>query len=270
MAGEKSVGAPGENESGTADKMEENEETPDYAGFGSPEELTAAYKSAQDRVNELDRLRGTQGNELGELRAETARLKGMIEAFDSERERASSSKTDGVEDVQELYETGQISFAEATRRIARAEAENLSKSVDEKVKSEITRLKSEMSDAEYKRQYLRDNPGYEKAFLEGHLNEDIKNGLSGQQAYDRYLIRQKDKEIEDLKKQSSEKVKAAESKGVNDGIDLEKGKEGAASVIGSASSGLQSGVGSNVIPMTHQERKEKALETLRKMRRGGP
>lgn len=240
----------------------EGAETPpaDYAGFSTPEELVEHYKNLEEEHTNLKSVYGRQGNELGTLRQETARLSGMLEAIQNSQSMTKSQQA-SVTDIQRQLDDGDITSSQAFAMFENVMSTKFEKLVDEKVKE----FQGSITTEQKINQWLNERQGkkeeYINAFNSGALQADMDMGFSAQHAFDRYEMRQ---ENERLKKQLEQKTKEAEQRGLEKGLQLKDGDRGTSKVFRSPNSGL-----SGITPsseLTARNRNQMALAALNRMR----
>ncbi len=206
-------------------------DTPDYGEFDSLDDLKAGYTAGQDRVSELDSLRGKQGSELSELRTANANLTGQIKGLEVTRtEPAIQPETAGS--IQRAFDSEEITQGEA---LIKLDAINRA-DYDQKMKTQFAELKQQSDKDASIADFLRQNDDYEALYSSGAL--DKYPGMSGEQAYAMY---HKDKAIEDFntfKTDHETKIKEATEAGKQEGLRLAKGNAATSKVVGATDSGI--------------------------------
>lgn len=231
------------DESGTVDDGVIETPTPDFGGYGSLEELLESHAKTQERVADLDTLRGRQGSELAEYRTKLASLEGQIKGIESSRAATPSGPTETISDIQRLVDSGEITQGEAISKYAAIAQADYDKRLD----ARISTLKTESDREKYVANFIKENPDYEGLYESGELHRFINAGLSGEQAYDRYHREKAITELNKTKQELETKIKEAQEAGKQEGLRLAKGNSPASRVIGSQNSGITDlGPGSNL------------------------
>jgi hypothetical protein len=263
----------------------EPEETSAAPEFESPEALQEAYQTskaeldaAKEQLANLESLKGRQGNELGKLRNEVQRLQGLYEgalqAKETFAERQTGQRDTSVSDIVRRLDEGEISSFEAERLLSQIAQGDQDPS---KLKEEIAEtIFGELDRRAYVEKFLSDNPDYERVYNEGHLDHYINDlQMSGEQAYDRYVREQTEKQNADLSSKLealSKEVSALKTQTTQRNDDrLRQGSGNAGSVLGSGSqtAGFQDGAVQQPVSTNPAERRARAIALLNKMRGGG-
>lgn len=220
--------------------IEGGEQTGQYGGFNTPEELAADYEAKtgeltryQEQVRNLETLKGRHGNEIGTLRQQIAQLTGQIEGMRSATPPAPAGPT--IDDIASKLESGDIDEATAIKmahNLATQEAETrLGQKFQTMLQSELGKRDEQTAREKYVSQFLSENPGYKEAYENGKLDQWINQGMPGEVAWDKYQLQATKAELQTLKKQAEDAVKAAEAQGLNRGIQIEQGKSAAGKVL---------------------------------------
>lgn len=230
-----------------------------YAGFQTPEELEAEYSRVKKEAEELTSLKGRFGNELGNLRAEKARLEGILQGIQTARP-AGPSVT--LADLDAKLQANDITLPEYLRqRDAIRDRET-----EQKLEKKFGGFKSEYEQEKYADQFIKDNPGYLDAFTKGLLAEWFDRGYSGEEAWTQYQLRQTAIERDVFKKQLEEKTNQAREEGIRAGTKIEQGKAPAGKVLGDGAGGSFSQAGIGPKPLrTHSERVAAGVELIGKV-----
>ena len=230
-------------------------ETLDYGGFETVDDLVKAHQTTQTENTELKSLKGRQGNEIGKLRQDLAEADGYIRAS---RETTETPAADIEVDIEEKLISGEITEAEAFRMRSQALRAEVTKETKKLIQENRITMQGEFDKKAYIKQYLKDNPGYAKAYDDGALTADIDKGFSAEHAYTLY-------EKRNLTEQLKTKTSAAQSTGVKQGVKLEQQKKQAGKVLGGQGASTfrtsqQAGT------MSRQEQRTKGLELINRMR----
>ena len=212
-----------------------------FAGFDSPEALAEAYQglvsektTLTDQIKNLETLRGQHGTEIGNLRQQLATLSGKLEAFNSMPPQP-SGPTENLDSIALKLSNGDISESEAIKMAAEISSKEtetkLGRQLEERLSSEINKIKSETAREKYVSKFLGDNPGYKEAYDSGKLNPWLNNGISGEEAWLHYQLQATKTELDSLKAQSKKAAEEAEKKGLEKGVQIEKGKSAAGKVL---------------------------------------
>ena len=113
--------------------VDDGEKTPspvDYAGFQTPGELARAYQGSVKELNDFRSLKGKMGNELGNLKAEKARLEGMLEVM----QKAKTSPTVvGMAELQTQLDNGELNLSQFIAKSNEIMREEYDKRLDDKI-----------------------------------------------------------------------------------------------------------------------------------------
>lgn len=253
----------------------------DYAGFETPDALVEDYQarvsqleSLQGQITDLERIKGTQGNELGTLRNQVAQLTGQIEGMRTAAPAEPQGPT--LDDIARQLEDGDLTEGEAIRKAAQVASQQTKTELGQQFKkdmaTEIGNLKAELNRDKYVSNFLKQNPGYEEAYNSGKLNPWLSQGISGEEAWLHYQVQAKDTELAALKKQAEGAAAEAEKGGIDKGIQIQKGKTAAGKVLtGKGGQFAQSGE-VNLDPSAPDfalKRRQAGIDKLNQLRSGG-
>ena len=213
------------------------EEAPNYGGFSTPEELAAAYqKTLADKEN-LERLKGRMGNELGQIRSEHAKLTGMVEALRSVREESSRQGV-STESVYQQLEDGDINEAQALKMMEKALEDRYSREI-KRVNDEFAKFRESYESEKYVKDFLSkpENAGYKDAFERGDLDRWLNQGVPGEVAWVHYKAEKAEAKAKELEAKIATAKTEAERTGLQRGAQLERGKTLAAKVLGEGPGG---------------------------------
>lgn len=245
------------------------QQEPNYAGFKSVEELTSAYEKTRKDVEELSSLKGRFGNELGQLRAEKARLEGMVQGIQASRVPSGPVVT--VADLDARLAANEITLPDYLRQRDALRERELEQKVEQKLKQEIGGFQSEVEKQKYIDRFVSENPGYIDAFNKGDLSPWLDRGMSGEDAWTQYRLKQVETERDTLRKQIEEQTNKARQEGIQAGTKIEAGKQAAGKVLGGgAGGGASFGQGNPNPPLrSHSERVQAGVALLNRMQSGG-
>jgi hypothetical protein len=249
--------------------------TVNYAGFETPEALAEAYtsktsemESLNEKIRNLESLRGHHGTEIGNLRTQLATMQGQLQTY---QRMVPQNQGPTIQDIKAKLDRGDISDADAielVHKITLSEAENKLKThYEETFNKKINDFKSELAFEKYKEKFLSENKGYQEAFETGKLDKWISKGISGQNAWDKYQLELKNAELDSLKKQTAKQKEEAEKKGMEKGVKIEQGKAGASKVLNGKSSAFAQHQG-NYDLTNPQQRREAGIARLNQIRTG--
>lgn len=248
----------------------------DYAGYESPEQLVDAHTglvterdSLREQVTNLESLKGRHGTQIGELQQQIAQLNGHIEGMRSTAPATPAGPT--VDEIARQVANGDIDVDEgillATQAAAQTTETRLGQQFQGMLQQEISAMKQEADRKEYIADFLKQNAGYEEAYKTGKLAPWLEQGLSGEVAWDKYQLQSKDAELATLKEQSEAAAKQAAETGINKGIQIEKGKTAAGTVL--TGKGGQFSQTSGGFDLTDpNQRRQAGIAKLQKMRGG--
>lgn len=156
-------------------QKEESKEEKLYAGkFKSPEDLEKSY-------SELERMKGEQGNELGNLRKEKEVLLGQLEQMQAKAKQDAPADADKAADIQaqladisKQVEEGELSIGEGMMRSAQIAAQMAQENT---VKS-VQQMQQQQTVDASKQTFADQNPDFFELQQSGGL-EEIKNSLPG-------------------------------------------------------------------------------------------
>jgi hypothetical protein len=248
----------------------------DYAGFETPDALAQDYQekmsqleSYQKQVADLERIRGTQANELGQLRQNVAALSGQIQGM---QRVVPQEQGPTIDDIAQQLQNGDIDEPQALRMAVQLTTRQTETRLGEKfnklLDDRISQFKAEASHSKYVEKFMQDNPGYQEAYDSGKLNQWLEpDGSGGEYAWAQYQLQQKTAEVEVLKKQSEAAASAAAQNGMDKGIQIEKGKQAAGSVLSGKSGRFAQQTGVDL--SDPNQRRQAGIAKLREMRGGG-
>lgn len=246
----------------------QDEAAASFAGFKTPEELATAYQSAQSereilqqQISNLESLKGRQGNELGQLRQKVAELTGHIDGLKSSLPAQQKAPT--MQEIAAKAQAGEIGMDEALLMASKVSEQNFK----QLLQKEIGSLKEQTAKEKYVARFMSENPGYKEAFEGGKLQSWLDQGMTGEEAWDKYQLQATKAENESLKKQAQEAAKKAEQSGMDKGIQLEKSKSAAGRVL-SGKGGKFAQVTSNYDLKNPNQRLKAGVDVLNKMRSG--
>lgn len=250
--------------------------TVDYAGFQTPEELAAAYTSAnsqlesfQKQVTDLERIKGQNSGQISQLNEKIAQLTGHIEGM-----RTAQPQQQGptLDDIAKQLQNGDIDDATAIRKASQITQQQVSTQLGQQFKAELQKelgaLKQQTAQERYVQQFMTDNPGYKEAFETGKLQKWIDQGLSGEEAWDKHQLESTRAELAALKKAAEEKAQAAEQAGIDKGLQLSKSGSAAAKVLNGKGGQMNQTTG-NYDLSSQKGRLEAGTALLKQLRSGG-
>jgi len=213
------------------------DEAPNYAGFSTPEELAEAYQRTLSDKENLERLKGRMGNELGQIRMDHARLSGVVEALQSARAESASQGISTASVYQQL-ENGDINEVQALKLMEQALEAKYNNEIS-KVNKDFSRFRDEYESEKYVRQFLSkpENAGYKEAFDKGELDRWINQGVPGEVAWVHLKAERAESRAKELEKKIASAKTEAERLGLQRGAQLERGKTVAARVLGDGPGG---------------------------------
>lgn len=246
----------------------------DYAGFESIEDLTEAYQGAtaqqetlQKQIADLERIKGTQGNELGQLRTQVSELQGQIKGFQTAMDsHQAAQNTVTADDIAQRVEDGEITYADGIRQLAKLNDQRVEKD-NKALKGQLDHLIKQNEQNQYIQKFMSENPGFQEAHASGKLDPWLQKGMSGEEAWDKFQIQARDEEIATLKKQAETNKKAGEEAGLDKGMKLEQSKKAAGKVL-SGKGGAMKQASPNANLSNPNDRRAAGIELLQKMRSG--
>ncbi len=268
--GQTAPGAEGAGQGGDA-STNDGGDAPDYGGFGSLEELTTAHKTATEQNAHLESLKGRMGSEVGSLKQQLAERDGQIKAYQTRPSQpAGPTSAEQIQALQAKLNDGSIGMTDfLSERDAIRDADmeaKFNKNVDQR----FARMKAETDNKASSDKYMADNPGYEQAFNDGHLQQFMQQGMSARQAYTQYQNNQTQAENERLKAEIDEAKKQGQEEGFQKGTAASRGKSAAETVLGD-SKGVDHRAGGDhtPAPRNHQERVRAGSDLIARIRSGG-
>lgn len=250
--------------------------TVNYAGFETPEALAAAYTSKttemtslNEKIRNLESLRGHHGTEIGNLRNQLAALQGQIQTF--QQQSAAQNQGPTIQDIKDKLDRGYITEADAlemVHKITLSQAESsIMKQYEARYNKDMTEFKNQVAFEKYKEKFIAENKGYSEAYESGKLDKWISQGMSGQVAWDKYQLEHKNAELEALKTQTAKAKEEAEKKGMEKGVKIEQGKAGASKVLNGKSTAFSQHQG-NYDLSNPQQRRQAGIDKLNQIRTG--
>lgn len=224
-------------------------------GYDSVDDLVAAHQTIQTQVTELESLKGRQGNELGELRRELAQAQSHAQETREEKPTITRAEIQTKLDADDITEGEAFDMRDNLIR-AEVRVETQKIIADAKAKTDYDG---------YVIQYMKDNPGYEKAYNEGLLRTDITKGYSAEHAYSRYQNREIAEKLKNKEAELQTKTDKAQKDGVQAGVKVEQQKNQAGKVLSGGQTGTFRG-SQNPNPLTREQQREKGAELIARMR----
>lgn len=238
-----------------------DESSNDFGGFNSVEDLVAAHGQTKTQVTELESLKGRQGSELGDLRRQLSESQGYAKGLES--------KVETKPTITRAEIAAQLNADEITEEEALDMRDELVRSeMRVETRKMIKEDRDEADQERYVRQYMKNNPGYEKAFNDGQLTGDIRDGFTAEHAYDRYKNRQMSEQLDERNKEAETKTKDAQKKGQEEGAKVERQKNKAGKVLSGGSSSTFRDTSQTQQPLSREKQREKAAELISRMRAG--
>jgi hypothetical protein len=218
---------------------EVSEQTPNFGGFKTVEELAADHAAQVERATRLESLKGKLGNELGTLKAQLAQAEGRIQGLTEAQKAAMVTKESNLNEIDAQYNKGEITWIDyMSKRDAIRDATLISQT-EKKVKEEIGGFKSELERQRNIETFLAapENAGYVEAFKSGKLDPWFDKGMGGEDAWTQYKLQQTGSEVGTYRKQVEDLTKELTTLKAQLGGKLEQGKAGAGRVIGDQGGG---------------------------------
>lgn len=158
-----------------AKEAETKEEAKLYAGkFKSPEDLEKSY-------SELERMKGEQGSEIGNLRKEKEFLMSQIQQMQTQNKQAPAEDTDKAADIQaqlaeisQLVEDGEMTIGEGMVKSAQISAQM----AQENALQGVQAMQQQQALDNSKQSFAEQNPDFFELQQSGAL-EEVKNSLPG-------------------------------------------------------------------------------------------
>ena len=241
---------------------EETIETPDFGGFSTLGELIADNQAKAKAVEDFTSLKGRLGNELGQTREELAKMRGSYETL-QEHLKSSAKPQVTKDDIQRQLDDGEITTGQAISMMQ----DLVKRDTLSETQKMFQEFQASNESKSYADRFIRENPGYVEAFNSGALAKYIQAGLSGEQAWDRHQLEQSRSESEKLKSELKTLTEKAKNAGIQLGVKLEQGKDGAGKVLDGQSGASFGAAGKDKpIPQTVGERNTAALQVLNRLR----
>lgn len=248
---------------------------PDYAGYSTPEELASAHKNLasekaalESRIKDLQAYQGRSGTEIGNLKTQLAAMQGQLQAYQTIQPQNTGPT---IQDIKAKLDRGDITEADAlemVHKITLSQAESsIMKQYEARYNKDMTEFKNQVAFEKYKEKFLAENKGYSEAYESGKLDKWISQGMSGQAAWDKYQLEQKNAELEALKTQTAKAKEEAEKKGMEKGVKIEQGKAGASKVLNGKSTAFSQHQG-NYDLSNPQQRRQAGIDKLNQIRTG--
>jgi hypothetical protein len=260
-------------------------EPTDYAGFENPSDLASAYQEAtakqeslEKQIADLERIKGTQGNEIGQMRQQLATLSGQIEGMKTSSQQNQAQQGPTLDQINAAWENGDITEQQALAYAVKATEQNvrnaLTKSYKDDLKRELESFKAEIASQEYQREFLAKNPGYAEAYDSGKLDQWLsidpvtgeKSG--GENAWKEYQLHAAKAELKELKEKANQNKTEAEKAGLDKGLELAKSKTNAGKVL-DGKGGKFTQTSGNYDLTRPGDRRAAALAHLQRMRQPG-
>jgi hypothetical protein len=202
------------------------------------------------------------------LRQNVAVLNGQIQGM---QRVAPQEQGPTIDDIARQLENGDIDEGQALRtamQLTERQTETrLGEKFNKTLEDRITQLKEESDHRAYVEKFMQENEGYKEAYDSGKLNQWLNpDGTGGEFAWSQYQLQQKTAEIETLKKQSEAATSAAAQNGMDKGIQIEKGKQAASTVLSGKSGRFAQQTGVDL--KDPNQRREAGIAKLRELRGG--
>lgn len=247
-----------------------------WAGFETPEALADAYtglsqkhESLQKQISDLERIKGSQGSELGTLRQQMAQLTGQLEAYKNMPRQEPQGPT--LDDIAAKLQAGEIDEATALKTAQhitqQSVATKLGAEFKQMLQKEIGAIKNQYAQEKYVQQFLKENPGYEEAYNSGKLQSWLDRGISGEQAWLHYQLQATKTELDGLQQQAAQAAKQAQEAGFKNGAEAEKAKTAAGKVL-TGKGGQFTQAGGKFDLSDPSQRRMAGIERLKQMRAG--
>ena len=236
------------------------QDTPDYGGFDSPEALVAEYTALKGKADNLESLKGRQGNELGELRSQVSKMEGIIDTL-KESNKPVISAYDPL-DLERQYSNGEITLGQFLEK--RDEA--IRSKTKEDFKQELGNFKSELDRQTYVDRFIADNPGYTEAYERGDLSKWINRGMAGEDAWREYKYDKANSELETITKERDELKRQVESGNIQTVKKIKQGEDAAGRVLGNEGDGTSFSRGDHkTVFKNHEEQVDAAYDLIQRM-----
>lgn len=238
---------------------ENGDNAPDLGGYDSVEDLVSAHQTTKTQITELESLKGRQGSEIGALRHDLAEAQGYRKGVETQR---ATEPTTTRAKIQSKLDNEEISEYEAQQM-----RDDLIKSETRiETRKMIDEAKAKSDRDKYVSQYLKDNPGYEKAYTDGLLNVDMRAGYTAEHAYSRFEKREIAKKLEETKAELKTKTDKAQANGVQQGVKVEQQKTQAGKVLSGQQAGTFRAAPQGQGTMSRAAQREKGMELINRMR----
>jgi hypothetical protein len=225
----------GLEQAGVEGNLEEQvEQTPDYGGFESIEELVNAYGQTQEQVRNLESLKGQHGTRIGELQQRLAEMEGQLAAFQS-MNQTQGGQQPGFAEIVRRYEDNDQNVT--LDHVLAAYKDQVVGEILPQVQSEINTIKTEAQREKYAEQFIQKNPDYVDAYNNGNLNPFMQQGASAEQAYFMWKTQELGEQLKAKESEKAQAEQAAREQGRKAGAQIEKGKTQAGRVLGTGSAG---------------------------------
>jgi hypothetical protein len=236
--------------------------------FESPEQVWSEFQKTRQEVEGLRSLKGRQGYEIGQLRAQVGQLSGLIQQAQAVKPGGqTTAEAQDLDALSRKFEDGEIDAKALVTALEQRVSAALTGQMEQHFANLYQNIQSENDLKEYRQRFMAENPGYAEAFNSGNLQPFLERGMSAEAAWFAYDREQKTVENERLKKDIQTREQQARSAGRQEGARIEAGKGAAGRVLGQGGAG-QGGLraAQAQVPRTHAEQVKVAAQLVQKMR----